>query len=241
MDYLLNILLYNYLFLSNIKFISRYSSPYIMKEHLELLLYISKKAGLFGQLKTSTLAISKELDISQQSISRKLREMEKSSLIHRSVSSNGVKIMLDKKGRDFLQKHYREISNIFRPKNKSISGYVRGGIGEGAYYVSQDQYKKQFSDKLGFDAYPGTLNVKINKEELAGLLAAKSPIKIDGFATEERSFGPLTAYKIEINSKRAAIVIPERTRHDDDIVEIIADVNLRDALGLKEKSVIEIR
>ena len=85
-----------------------------MYEYLELLLYIAKKEGLFGSLKSSTLKISKELSISQQSISRKLREMENKSLIKRLTSPNGLIVSLDENGRAILQGQYKELSNTKR-------------------------------------------------------------------------------------------------------------------------------
>ena len=211
-----------------------------MYSYLELLLCISKKGGLFGSLETSTLKISKELGISQQTISRKLREMEAKGLIKRAVSPKGLILSLDNNGRDFLQKNYNELSQIFKINKTSIAGIIQKGIGEGAYYVSQNQYQQQFKQKLGFVAFPGTLNLKINKEELAQLLAQKEAIKISDFKTKTRSFGALTCYKIKINQMEAAIVKPERARHPEDIVEIIAPVNLRDSLKLKDNDKVKL-
>jgi len=230
----------DYSHLSNIKFISKYSFLAHMYSYMGLLLYIAKKEGLFGQLKSSTLSISKELGISQQSISRKLREMEDKGLITRLASPNGLIVGLDNKGREFLQKKYQELTEIFKAKKADIIGIVQGGIGEGAYYVSQKEYQTQFNEKLGFKAYPGTLNLKISKEELAPFLANKPSIKINSFTTKERTFGSLTCCKIKIKSAQAAIVVPERTRHSEDIIEIIAPVNLREELRFKDNDKIKI-
>ena len=226
--------------MGTIKFISNYSSLPNMYEYLELLTYIAKKEGLFGSLKTSTLGISKELAISQQTISRKLREMENKGLIKRIASPNGMVISLDNKGREFLQKNYQQLSNVFKAKKTSITGTIKRGIGEGAYYVSQAQYQKQFKAKLGFNPYQGTLNIRINREELAQFLANKEKNEIDGFSTKTRTFGSITAYRIKINNIEASIVIPERTRHAEDIIEVIAPVNLRDSLKLDGKSKVKL-
>jgi|TARA_B100001971_G_scaffold185673_1_gene185107 riboflavin kinase len=211
-----------------------------MYEYFELLTYIAKKEGLFGKLKTSTLSISKELNISQQTISRKLREMENNGLIKRTATPNGLTITIDNIGRDLLQENYKELTKLFKARKKSILGIVKKGIGEGSYYVSQKPYQKQFKAKLGFNAYPGTLNLKINKEELTKFLANKEPIKISSFSTKTRTFGSLTAYKLKISNIQAAIVIPERTRHSEDIIEIIAPVNLRDSLKLADGNKVKI-
>ncbi len=211
-----------------------------MYEYLELLTYIAKKEGFFGSLKSSTLKISKEMGISQQTISRKLREMENKGLITRLASPNGLRVSLDNKGREFLQRNYQELSQIFKIKKTAIIGTVQKGIEEGAYYVSQKQYQEQFKAKLGFNAFPGTLNLNIGKEELAQFLANKQIIKINGFTTKKRSFGALSCYKIKINNMEAAIVKPERARHPEDIIEIIAPLNLRDSLKLEDNDKVKL-
>ena len=225
--------------MGNVRFISNYSFIPVMYEYLELLLYVAKKRGLFGSLKSSTLSISKELDISQQTISRKLREMENKGLVKRTASPNGLVISLDDKGRAALQENYRNLKGLFEAKT-AIMGIVQRGIGEGAYYVSQKKYQQQFKEKLGFDAYAGTLNLKINKEDLLMFISNLEPIKIDSFTTKQRSFGSLTCYKVKVEKINAAIVIPERTRHAEDIIEIIASVNLRDSLKLKDNDQVKI-
>ena len=65
--------------------------------HLELLLYLAKKTKLFSPLETSTNKISLDLKISQQTISRKLREMENMGLITRNVNNKGNLITITKK------------------------------------------------------------------------------------------------------------------------------------------------
>ena len=211
-----------------------------MYEYLELLTHIAKKQGLFGSLNSSTITLSKEINISQQTMSRKLKEMEDKGLITRSTSPNGLIVSLDKKGREFLEENYRNLTNIFKAKKTSITGTIQKGIGEGSYYVSQKQYQQEFKEKLGFTAFPGTLNLKIDKEDLASLLANKNQIKINGFQAKTRTFGSIRSYKIKVNNTEAAIVKPERARHPEDIVEIIAPINLRDSLKLDDEDKVKV-
>jgi riboflavin kinase len=84
------------------------------------------------------------------------------------------------------------------------------------------------------------LNIEVKKEELAKLIANKSLITIKGFSTSKRSFGNLACCKIRIKGIEAAIVIPERTRHPDDIIEVIAPVHLRDKLKIKDNDKVKI-
>jgi riboflavin kinase len=178
--------------------------------------------------------------MSQQSISRKLREMEGHGLVKRVASPNGLIVSLDEKGRNILQSNYKELSVVFSGGCKEINGSVEKGIGEGAYYVSQVGYQKDFKSKIGFKAYAGTLNLRIDKEELLQFLANKELILIEGFNTKTRSFGALSCYKVKVDGVNAAIVKAERSRHAEDIIEVIAAVNLRDKLNLKDNDQVKI-
>ena len=42
-----------------------------------------------------------------------------------------------------------------------LEGKVVSGMGEGAYYMSLEGYRMQFNDKLGYEPYAGTLNLKL--------------------------------------------------------------------------------
>ena len=204
-----------------------------MYEHYKLLLHIANKKGLYRELKTSTSRMSQELDISQQSISRKLRKMESLGLIRREVKPKGISVFISEKGAGFLKSRLAELEKIFAGKEK-ISGTAKSGIGEGSYYVSLSGYQKHFKKKLGFEAFPGTLNLKINRGEVNDFIKSIEKVQIPGFKTKARTFGALDCYRLKVKSINAAIVMPERARHKEDIIEVIAPVDLRKRLKLKD-------
>ena len=117
---------------------------------------------------------------------------------------------------------------------KTLKGKIVSGLGKGKYFMELRQYVEQFEQKLGIKPYPGTLNVKIDLSKLKEFLSDLEPIIIHGFSTDERKFGDVNAYKIKINKINAALIIPEKTRHSKDIIEIIAKERLRDKLNLKD-------
>ena len=67
-----------------------------------------------------------------------------------------------------------------------------------------------------------------------------NPVAINGFETKDRTFGKLTVYKIKIKNINGAIIIPERSRHEEEIMEIIAPYELKKKLGLKDNSKLKI-
>ncbi|MBN1941225.1 MAG: CTP-dependent riboflavin kinase [Candidatus Diapherotrites archaeon] len=208
-----------------------------------LLLYLGKRAGLFNSFKTSTREISEELGVSQQTVSRKLRDLKSADWIALLSSPSGCEVSLTEKGLGAIRKHYLVLKKFFesKPKFRSITGVVCLGFGEGKYYISQKGYLGQFKELLGFKPYFGTLNLKVDEAALNNFLLNSKPVFVKGFSTLERSFGGLKLFKIRVfDSVSGAIVIPERTRHEKNVIEIIAPCNLRKKFKLKEGGKLKI-
>jgi riboflavin kinase len=99
----------------------------------------------------------------------------------------------------------------------------------------------QFETRLGYEPFPGTLNVQLEDESVrarAGM-ASLSAVPIDGWEDEERTFGPATCYAATLeydgeSYSPAHIIVPERTHHDETQLEIIAPEKLRDELHLDD-------
>jgi riboflavin kinase len=86
--------------------------------------------------------------------------------------------------------------------------------------------------KAGFTPYAGTLNLRLSHEGVKRreLLEEKCAMKI--LPAEGYCSGKL--FKAFIGSVECAVVIPEVPGYPSDILEIIAPVNLREALKLKD-------
>jgi riboflavin kinase len=125
-----------------------------------------------------------------------------------------------------------------------FEGVVFSGLGEGAYYVNQAGYKEQFASKLGFEPYPGTLNLRVRKEDQddVRLLEASPFILIEGFTDGNRSFGPAKCFHGKFAEKAdGALIFPVRTHYAGDVVELISAKYLRKALGVKDGDVIKVK
>ncbi len=205
-----------------------------VNSYLAVIMKIAAKTGLFGSFKTSTNKLAREINMSQQSASRILREVEEAGLIERDVSPNGVTVKLTDKSRKLLEQNYAVLRNVFENKKQELKGNIFSGVDEGGYYISLKGYQDQIIEKLGFKPFSGTLNVRVDKQERLDFLVDIPSVHIKGFKTKERSFSPLKAYKVKIKDEIVAIVVPERTVHDKSVVEIIAKDKLRDKFNLKE-------
>jgi len=212
------------------------------EKDFSLLLLIAKKTNLNNSMSASTSGIASDLNISQQSVSRKLSFLASENLIERKVLPSGNIISLTEKGKKALLKRKNELQRIFsKEKTHTISGRVKSGLGEGKYYINLSGYQKQFREKFGEKVFPGTLNLKVNEFELNDFLFSKKKIVIKGFSNNQRSFGDAFLFKVKLNnSVEAAIIVPERTNHPEDIIELISPCFLRKKLELKDNNLVVV-
>lgn len=105
-----------------------------------------------------------------------------------------------------------------------ITGSVMTGIGEGALYVRR--YSEWLEEKLGFRPFPGTLNLIVSRQPASFPLLVVP--KGEGLFT-------VKCAPASINGEvEGAVVRPGKTRHGDDVLEVLAPVNLRERFNLKD-------
>ncbi len=187
--------------------------------------------------KTTNSTLAEKLGTSPQTISRRLKDLEKNEYIIRDVNPDGQTINVSKKGYQALKEEHKDYKKIFEKEvGHILKGHVIDGIGEGKYYISQDGYQTQFEEKLGFRAYPGTLNVKLNPESQRKIkkIKQRKGIEITGFKKGERTFGKATCYKASLNSYNCALIIPKRSHYSNEVIEIIAPERLRNKIDNKK-------
>jgi riboflavin kinase len=153
---------------------------------------------------------------------------------------SGNIISLTEKGKKILLKRRNELNRIFSvQKPFQIAGKVKSGLGEGKYYINLPGYQKQFKEKLGGKVFPGTLNLEVNEFELADFLSSKKGVFIEGFSGKQRSFGSAFVFRVKLNGlSECFAIVPERTTHPKNILEIISFFNLRKKLKLKDNDVV---
>jgi len=123
-----------------------------------------------------------------------------------------------------------ELARGSEKESTFMRGRVVSGLGQSQYFLSQDEYQRQFIELLGFVPAAGTLNVL-----LEGPIPPEAPqILIRGFSKAGKSFGGCRCYKIKFRGIDAAALRPEMSSHPPEMIEIIAPVNLRRALDLKD-------
>lgn len=194
----------------------------------------------------NTSLVAKSIGVSQQTASRRLIEMERQGLIMRSTEGRNQTLRITKEGLDSLTQMYRVLRSVFEsPKAEvEINAVVFSGLSEGAYYMGMEGYRKQFRANLGFDPFPGTLNLRVRKEDMAARRELdNSPfIEIKGFANKTRTYGGVKGYRAIINGEvQGAVIVPVRAHYGEDVIEIISPEKLRTHFSLKDGDSVNIR
>ena len=192
-------------------------------------------------IKVSTEYFAEKMGMSQQTASRYLIQLERERWIKRTITPEGCLIKIADTGMNQLNTLHANLRMMLEakyPASVTLEGTVFTGIGEGAYYITKEGYRKQFVEKLGYDPYPGTLNIKLTSDydiKARAELEAYPAMEIQGFKNENRTYGPVKCYPVIINNKaKGAILFALRTHYDASVVEIIAPNFLRQQLKLKD-------
>ncbi|MDO8627316.1 MAG: DUF120 domain-containing protein [Candidatus Diapherotrites archaeon] len=209
-----------------------------MSSNFELLIKIADKNSLYGKAFISTSQLAKKLDLSQQSVSRKLIELENSGLITRKPGTKGINLKLTEKGIKTLKEKYFDLKELFESKSTELTGTLISGQGEGSYYIKI--YNSLFEKFLGFKAFPGTLNLQVDELKAKKFLQTLEEIYIPEFKDQNRTFGGVKCFLAEIKKQKIAILIPDRTRYGPELLEIISPENLRKKFKLSEGKKITI-
>jgi riboflavin kinase, archaea type len=214
--------------------------------HLLALYKLSEMGATNKEVVCSTSDVAKGIGSSQQTASRRLIEMEKLGLIERARAGRDQKVRITGEGLRHLSDMYLNLKRVFEAPKKDliITGVVFTGLREGSYYMSRDGYRKQFISKLGFEPFPGTLNLRVSKEDLNDrkTLETYPSVYIEGFASEKRTYGPAKCFRALVNDKvKSAIVLPIRAHYGEDVVELIAPVSLRKQFKLADGDKVRVR
>ena len=201
-----------------------------------------KLVALDGALESRTTVtcsdLADRLDASNQTASRRLQRLEDANYLTRELTGEGQRIALTEAGERALQREYVDYRRLFEgDANVTLRGTVTSGMGEGRHYISLSGYMRQFRDRLGYEPFPGTLNVDLGERARMDSL---DPVEIDGWENDERTYGPAFCWPATIETsagdryEETHVIAPERTHHGADQLELIAPQRLREALDLED-------
>jgi len=221
-------------------------APDFVGEKEWFFLYWRAYYKLISNGKISTPELCKKIPFSQQTISRRILELEDKGYIIRTSGSRGGDLELTSKAYVHLEKVFQNLQHVFSSKScvEQFHGKLKTGMGEGAHYIKNKNYLKQFKIKLGFEPYFGTLNVQVNPEMYDFLnkqLKNFNQKIIQGFENGSRTYGDVICYLVEIWSEDnpndkipGALLLIQRTSHKPFVCEFISEKCLRESFQIKD-------
>ncbi|MEM3738749.1 MAG: DUF120 domain-containing protein [Thermoplasmata archaeon] len=203
---------------------------------------IAELGGIENWVEITTTELGEIIGKSQQCASLYINELIELEMILR-VSGKKAKLKITDKGKKELVQLCEELGRILYGKNRvEITGYVTKGFGEGKFYNGKEQYAEQIFELFGFKPFPGTLNIKLEKEYLSTflMLKEKTGILLHGFSERDRTYGNVKCFRATIQELICVVIIPERSHHTD-VMEVVSKYNLRSLLNLKDGDRVIVR
>lgn len=121
----------------------------------------------------------------------------------------------------------------------TLDGKVISGTGEGKKYLKLNWVKTQIKQKLGFTPFLGTLNLQLSEESQKRrklLETRKSALKIE----PAKGYCVGLIFPAHIGETPCCVVIPQVANYPENLLEVIAPVNLRDFFHLNDGDVLAV-
>jgi riboflavin kinase len=223
--------------------------PEIKLQHILTMVHLLSKGARHNFVEVTTSDLGKNIGRSQQAASKHLLDLENAGYIERARHGQKFAVRVTEMGYTEIQSLFSSLKSALEstPAAIDFEGSVVSGMGEGAYYMSLEGYKKQFLEKLGYEPYPGTLNVRLVDKVYMNArreLGRHPSIFLEGFSDGTRTYGWVKCYRASINGglvQNAAVLVLERTHYDDSMLEVIAPISIKGATGIKNGDNIKVQ
>ncbi|MBX5328150.1 MAG: CTP-dependent riboflavin kinase [Candidatus Bathyarchaeota archaeon] len=127
---------------------------------------------------------------------------------------------------------------IKKLKTLNVKGKVFSGSGEGSRFTSLPWVKEQIEEKLGFSPSVGTLNIKL-LDDYVGFKKQLKKASIEILPEKGFCRGRCLP-ALFMGETKCVIVIPEIAHYPEDVIEVIAPINLREKFRLKDSDLVEV-
>ncbi len=123
--------------------------------------------------------------------------------------------------------------------NGELLGKIFSGKGEGKKFLEVPWVRQQIKDKLGFTPYVGTLNLKLADQcvKCRKQLEENTGKRI----CPQKGYCVGLLFGASIEGERCGVIIPQVEGYPEDVLEIVAAVNLKQKLNLKDGDVVTVK
>ena len=121
-----------------------------------------------------------------------------------------------------------------------LKGKVFTGEGKAADFLQLRPYRDFITRKIG-RPFPGTLNLRVDKSQAKELKQKAEFHRLEEFTYNGDNYGGLDLYLVESEGKVIGLIEPDRTRYEEDVVELVAEEELRKLFSLRDGDCLEIK
>ncbi len=129
-----------------------------------------------------------------------------------------------------------------------IKGIVTSGAGLGRKYISMNVYNELFTNILLDKPYNGTLNIVLNDLGVDHIISKCPPHIVSDIRLDGNIYGGFYYWHCNIYKARglggvkeyALVIRPFRSRHPNNVVEVVSHKHLRSHMGLTDGDVVII-
>ena len=119
-----------------------------------------------------------------------------------------------------------------------LNGRVFSGEGAGEKFLGLSWVQRQLKEKTGFVPFPGTLNIKLTKKsvQLRRLMEEKVSIRLN----PPEGYCSGLVFNGSVGELKCAVIVPLVQGYPADVLEIIAEVNIRKTLNLLDGDTVSV-
>ena len=132
----------------------------------------------------------------------------------------------------FLQ--YMFFKLPFEVYHVKIEGKVFTGMGVGQEYLGLEPYQEKIEEVTGFRPFPGTLNLRAEKEKVESVLGQTESSRIESFEYRGEKYSGIDVYSVRVEGKDVAVLRMDVTDYGPEVLEVIAEERLRDLFDLED-------
>lgn len=122
----------------------------------------------------------------------------------------------------------------------SLTGIIFSDLGQASTFMALEWVQELLQDRLGYRPFPATLNIR-PKDAHDSELWRRAQSELSGVALAPTAGGFCSAriFRVAIHSEskepvEGAILLPEVTGYPTDKIEIVAPIQLKNHLGVKD-------
>jgi riboflavin kinase, archaea type len=119
-----------------------------------------------------------------------------------------------------------------------IKGKVVTGLGESGKFLAIDWVNREVCEKFKFTPFCGTLNIDVKDPAIQKALKKSATERI---SSRQEGFCDALAFRGMVNGLyECGVIIPLVPGYPEQILEIVAPLHLKDALGIKDGDEVEL-